>query len=929
MTHANTNYWRNKLSLWLHDPVCKVFDIPHHEEIAKRIAALLFQSIPEKDNYQAADCIASSLTRAALPSYKDGGGIDFSSNTQITHPLVKSRLQISLPEVKIEDLCNEIEALLKKDLGLEKTFEELSSLSENEKPLNAYFNREKSPEDWAQALFSYLFFAFQRRLRNENVGKLGAIWDVLPADTRMPDHPLWHHLGLVSALGSSMDEDSKNQIDMVVFSITPVQPFIAKARKLRDYWSGSVLLSYLSFTGITTVMENLGPDHIVYPSLHNQTLVNSWLSKKYHLGKYLKEEDETLSKLISGTEGIAAFPNKFIFLCPHDKAREMAAEIEKSVQEKWIQVSGSVKEKIQKLTGAGEKFSSLWDTQIEDFWKFSWASAKLAELSDKENIEKLVSGGIVQKEYELLDSFQKNFPAKTARLYTSTHSLVQSVLAAEKNKPSKIKRPQNGIKCPLCGEREVLNDFGFSGKTSAKEYSDSVEKFWEKIAKSDSENKNIRKNEKLCAVCAVKRFLPIVSKNFANDQILQGVFKSRNGENFPSTTEMAADDFIKKLKQKVPESSEKYNDIINLLHKDEDEVSDDSREASQIIKKATDLGLNFTNKDKYYALLLMDGDKMGDLINGETLSATWRDVLHGNLAEKIKSGSVKAEALKKVLDEKRSLNPALHAMISDSLNNFARFGVQSAVKNAGGELIYAGGDDVCAVLPLKNALSCAEKISKAYTLSFAKYTENGAEPLEKLDFADSSVKKAGYHLGSGAEGISISGAVIIAHHKEPLREVIQDAHRVLDGTAKEKTGRNAVAVRLKKRSGGDRDFSCKWSDKNLFNEEKTVFESFGNVCKAAGKNELSTSLLYKLSEMNETFEPLLDLNDSNKELILKLLKYEISHSGVKKEESIDDYTEDLAGICFQKSKDGKRLEYNFQAAVIANFLGSGTDGGNE
>lgn len=930
MTHKNTNYWQNKLTLWLHDPVCKVFDIPHHEEIARRIADLLFQSIPEKDNYQAADCIASSLTRASLPDYKDGGGIDFSDNTQITHPLVAKRLSITLPEIDIKKLCEEIESLLKNDLGLDKTFEQLKSLPEDKKPLNAYFNFKDKPEDWAEALFSYLFFAFQRRLRNENVGKLGAIWDILPADTRMPDHPLWHHLGMVSAIGSSMYEDSKNQIDMVVFSITPVQPFIAKARKLRDYWSGSVMLSYLSFTGITSVMESLGPDHIVYPFLQNQTLVDSWLEKKFHLGKFLKESGN-IEKLISATEGIAAFPNKFIFLCPHDKVRDMAAEIEKSVQDKWIEISSAVKEKIQKITSAGERFSSLWDTQIEDFWKFSWASSKLAELADKDSLEKLVSGDIVEKEYNLLNSFSAKFENKSVRMYTSTHSLVQSVLAAEKNKPSKIKRPQQGIKCPLCGEREVLNDFGFSGKTSAKEYSDSVDAFWKKIAgwdEKESENKNIRENERLCAVCAVKRFIPIVSKNFAKDSILQNVFKSRNGERFPSTTEMAAKDYILRLSQKIAIKSDEYKNIIDLLHNEDNSV-EDTTETSSLLKDAEIQGIKYTNKDKYYAVLLMDGDKMGDLINGETLSATWKDILHEDLTKKIEDGSVKkADSLKQILNKRRSLNPALHAMISDSLNNFARFGVQPSVKNAKGELIYAGGDDVCAVLPLKNALSCAKKISEAYTLSFAKYTENGAEPIEKLDF-NGGIEKVGYHLGSGAEKISISGAVIIAHHKEPLREVIQDAHRVLDSVAKEKSGRNAVAVRLKKRSGGDRDFSCKWNDRNIFDEQKTVFDSFMNVCVAAGKNEMSASLLYKLTELKHAFEPLLEVSEDNKKAILQLLKYELSHSGAKKDEKLDDYTNYVAGICFKESSDGKKLEYNPEAAIIANFLGNDSYTGDD
>lgn len=914
MIKNKSDYWQNKVSLWLHDPVCKVFDIPHHEEIAKRIADLLFQSAPNKDNYQAADCIASSLTRTLLPKAEEGGCVDFSNNTQIVHPLVKKTLYVDLPKIDIEKLCEEIECLLTKDLGLNKTYDEMKDFPEDEKPLNANFNYKDKPEDWAKSLFNYLFFAFQKRLRNENVGKLGAVWDILPADTRMPDHPLWHHLGLVSAVGSSLEEDSNHQIDMSVFSITPVQDFIAKARKLRDYWTGSVLLSYLAFTGISCVMDNLGPDHIVYPSLHNQPLVNSWLIKNCKINeKFLKEKDD-LGKLLDKTKGIAAFPNKFIFLCPHDKTKELNEEITKCIKNKWIEIASGVKEFIKKQTNADKKFSELWDSQIEDFWNFSWASAKLAELSDKEKIEKLVSGDTVKKEYDILNSFSKNFPNKTVRMYTSTHSLVQSVLAAEKIKPSSIRRPQYGIKCPLCGEREVLNDFGFAGKTSANEYKTSVDNFWAEIAKWDEKGKNIREKEQLCAVCSVKRFLPIVSKNYSKDSVLREVFNSY--ENFPSTTEMAAKNFIERLKNKIPESSEKYNEIISLLH-NEDNSLEDTAEASSLLKNAEKQGIKYTNKDKYYAVLLMDGDKMGDLINGETIEAKWKDVIHEDLAKKIESGTVSAAILKSCFDKKRSLNPALHAMISDSLNNFARFGVQPAVNSANGKLIYAGGDDVCAVLPLENAIKCAKKISEAYTMSFAEYSENGAVEIDKLD---SDMKKVGYHLGSGAKGISLSGAVIIAHHKEPLREVIQDAHRVLDSIAKEKSGRNSIAIRLKKRSGGDRDFYCKWNEENIFASDKTVLNSFLNICKAAKSEKISTSLLYKLQNMEQFFYPILTDNEGNRKKILQILKYEVSHSGIRiEDEELENYSKDLAGICFKKDKCGK-LFYNFEAAVIANFM---------
>ena len=133
-----------------------------------------------------------------------------------------------------------------------------------------------------------MFFVLKKRLRQENISNIGALWDILPADTRMPDHSIWAHCALTSAIASSMSSDSNKEVSLSVFSITPVQAFISKARKLRDHWIGSVILSYLSFIGIKYVANKLGPDNIVYPSLQDQTLVEDWLLKDF----------PTISKLI-------------------------------------------------------------------------------------------------------------------------------------------------------------------------------------------------------------------------------------------------------------------------------------------------------------------------------------------------------------------------------------------------------------------------------------------------------------------------------------------------------------------------------------------------------------------------------------------------------------------------------------------------------
>lgn len=200
---------------------------------------------------------------------------------------------------------------------------------------------------------------------------------------------------------------------------------------------------------------------------------------------------------------------------------------------------------------------------------------------------------------------------------------------------------------------------------------------------------------------------------------------------------------------------------------------------------------------------------MGKLINGETIGATWESILHPKIYEKIISNKLNvrySENWKKIFQEcpKRNITPAIHASISESLGDFALYGVSKIVKKYEGRLIYAGGDDVCAVLPIDNVLKAAEEISAYYTSNFKHIYYQNSEVISD-DITDKFTPQPGKLstcLGK-SQGISISAGILICHHKENLKHMIREAHRLLD-VAKEEGGRNALAVQLKKRSGGDR-----------------------------------------------------------------------------------------------------------------------------
>ena len=133
----------------------------------------------------------------------------------------------------------------------------------------------------------------------------------------------------------------------------------------------------------------------------------------------------------------------------------------------------------------------------------------------------------------------------------------------------------------------------------------------------------------------------------------------------------------------------------------------------------------------YYALLMLDGDRMGERISG-----------------------CRTE------EEHRRLSSRVAAFAS---------GAGDLLKSDGrwGQPVYAGGDDVLALLPLRTATAAA------------------------LDLAEAFANSTG---GTASAGLAL------VHHLYPLDAALATAHRA-EEAAKEVEGKDAVGVRVVKRSG--------------------------------------------------------------------------------------------------------------------------------
>ncbi len=139
----------------------------------------------------------------------------------------------------------------------------------------------------------------------------------------------------------------------------------------------------------------------------------------------------------------------------------------------------------------------------------------------------------------------------------------------------------------------------------------------------------------------------------------------------------------------------------------------------------------------YFAVLHADGDKMG-----------------------------------KAIDALRT--PEAHEAFSQRLARFAAE-ARRIVARHHGALIYSGGDDVLAFLPLDSALPCADELRRAF-----------AETVNDPNGA--------------AKPVTLSVGLAIGHYGEHLQELVQWS-RDAEKAAKD-AGRNSLAVALHTRSGG-------------------------------------------------------------------------------------------------------------------------------
>ncbi len=181
------------------------------------------------------------------------------------------------------------------------------------------------------------------------------------------DQSLWNHL----------DEQARSLVlgdrpaALLSFSLGPVQPFIEAAHTVRDLWTGSYLLSHLTFSALKPILDKLGPAAVLFPALRGMPPMDLYLIKD--------KKVQGLDRPDKDRRVLPCLPNRFVALVLLEEAADLSEACEQGCQNAWKEICNCVlatieKEIIPKIESNPEAkpglvmgWSKLWEKQVHIF----------------------------------------------------------------------------------------------------------------------------------------------------------------------------------------------------------------------------------------------------------------------------------------------------------------------------------------------------------------------------------------------------------------------------------------------------------------------------------------------------------------------------------------------------------------------------------
>lgn len=890
-----TNYPK-KLAAWLHDPAEKQLVLMRDREgheggTSRRLREAL--DISAKAFDKRADHLAAAADRPNWPRGDDAlryptfEAVKFSKEAELIHPLSGTRLKLA-------------------SLGLDIGVDSIKTVSQDHFESLIQDNDDKEGEELRKTFLAFWRFGPEA---GQHATELGALWPMLPADSRTPDHSIWSHVDTVSAIHTALvgDDQGPDQPALLVMSFGPVQGFIGQARSTSDLWAGSHLLSSLVWEAMKPIVSHLGPDVMVFPALRGVPVVDAWLMSPEAGGDAFKElfskptsacpsgiDAELLSDTTDTNPLFAAsLPNKFMAIVPSRQAAALAERAVAAIRhaaKNWtleaaekvftaagVPVTDDTRAQIKaQLIGFPEGYwaAATWPIDGEGCKDLGAASQRLHVALDtvhpdlkKQGVFQEATWRVLTKELKLdgLKFWQPN----TGILYPAVYELAERSLGAAKATRPFDAMLEEGHRCTLTGEAEWLtHDLSLLGLSRKQRESRSV---WGKLAKT--KKSWVKPGEHLGAIATLKRLWPVmfadrVSKltggnvrrfvvsthalalSTTLDKLLNEPLDTTKlaalaalagpaAEVDPVTLPKALMRKLYRLKGLTDSQRDTLRCLPVLLEGKQD-LMDGGFHLDRTIQQL----LGDARPETYYALILMDGDRMGGWLAGneDEYKLAYRQTWHSKVLAEMAKHERSDANLENYLDAKRPVSPGRHGAISQALNDFstrlARHVVEECCK---GKLLYAGGDDVLALVAVDDLFDCMQLLRLAYSGiapgegmalggSVGTLQAGGAAQQGKLLLSNGFGFLPGKHLGSGRFSASrlmtlmghkatASMGAVVAHHTAPLGAVLREL-RSAESRAKntvrgkdaqgQDINRDAFCLRVLKRGGGEVSVTSPW-----------------------------------------------------------------------------------------------------------------------
>ena len=555
---------------------------------------------------------------------------------------------------------------------------------------------------------------------------------------------------------------------LLAFSLGPVQDFIATARRTQDLWMGSYILSFLTQAALRAVVgdvqDSAARERIIYPDISGEGKAQHPILRAFWM-------DEKAPQGVA----LATLPNKFVAWAEDSgAAAQLGRSAEAAVYAAWETLSQSVARHFPGRLAASNWQGLSWGANPREWFEVYWA------------VETPLAGDD----------------------YARLSGRAEAALQARKRLRNFLPVEAEGEKCTLCGvrpslaprpnlPRSVLKEAWRQLALDLHKYSDRNDPEYDSNYGGLTAALTADGSERLCAVCAAKRF---AQRYYFDSQIgLRG--------SFPSTSSVATVAFRQAVLDREAHlrktAGHDAQDTARRLAKARADILTALRASRVPVTLAENAFPGLTIPAEIQVEL--DWQRYdGDLFYPDTYTLKRLETDYGikvseaqlrNLQSKVRVLRAAAARAGAALPGKyyavlavdgdglgkrlgRAQAATEHLELSRALRQFALTQVPPIIEDQHrGRIVYAGGDDVLAFLPLEHALSAADAIRAAF----------GASQLE----------------------LTLSAGLVVAHHQAPLDGVLH-AVRQAEETAKRKYGRDAVVITVLKRSGEQLDVAARW-----------------------------------------------------------------------------------------------------------------------